>query len=217
MDKKSTKKTSKIKPDTNQFTLPSYNQIVYEKPLIVLENPKTDLYKQTKELIFGGSMIWHHAEKTTPNEDDFLHELDSKEEYSNTPFFAHCIIERPNNETPYSKITSYFAENFVKCVKEILDYNNISFYNIYRLNVNMTYYVKNELYTMPHVDHDFPHNNLLIYLDNVTGGEVKVYKNGEWHIHQPKEDDIILFSGLHCHRTPQEPNQFRRAIVTTFI
>jgi hypothetical protein len=200
-----------------KYNFGTYYQINYTEPIIVLKNPKTDLYKQTKELIVGNSMIWHHEEKTTPNETDYLHDLETKEEYSNTPFFAHCVIERSSDNFPCSKITSYLAENFIKCVKEILNYNDINFYNIYRMNVNMTYYVKNSLYTMPHVDHNFPHNNLLIYLDNVSGGEVKVYNNGQWHIHNPEEDDVILFSGLHCHRTPQEPNQFRRAIVTTFI
>lgn len=195
----------------------SYSEISYTEPIVVLKNPKTDLYKQVKDIIIGENMIWHHVKKTTSNEVDYLHEEKTKEVYSNTPFFSHCVIERPSPELPYSKVTSHFAEHCVQCVTEILNYNEINLYNIFRININMTYYVKNSLYTMPHIDHDFPHNNMLIYFNNVTGGEVKVYKNNQWNIHKPEEDDVILFSGLHCHRTPQEPNQFRTALVTTFI
>lgn len=200
-----------------KYIFGNYHQINYTKPIIVLKNPKTDLYNQTKEYIFSESMIWHHWEKATPDKVDYLHDLETKENYSNTPLFSNCVIERSTDKFPCSRITNYDAENFVECVKEILIYNDIRYHNIYRMNVNMTYYVKNSLYTMPHVDHDFPHNNLLIYFNKVSGGEVKVYNNGQWHIHNPEEDDVILFSGLHCHRTPQESNQFRRVLVTTFI
>lgn len=204
-------------PDHLMGIISSYREINYVTPIIVLENPKTDLYKQIKELIMGENLLWHHSKITTSNPVDKLHEPKTNEEYSNAPFFAHCIIERPNPKSQYPKNTSYITEQAINCVNEIFDYNQIKLSNIFRMNINMTYYTKSSLYTMPHIDHDFPHNNMLIYFNEVSGGEVKVYKNDKWHIHKPKEDDVILFSGLHCHRTPQKPEEFRTALVTTFI
>jgi len=206
-----------LKTPYTDGVLSRYTEIVYKKPIIVLKNPKTELYKKTKELITGQGMLWYHCPQATSNPHDKIYESETQEQYSNTPFFSHCVIERATGKFPCSKIASYYSEQMVDCVLEILDHNQININNIFRMNVNMTYYVENPLYTMPHIDHDYPHNNMLIYFNDVSGGEVKVYKDNKWHIHKPNEDDVILFSGLHCHRTPQKPNQFRTALVTTFI
>lgn len=195
----------------------SYQELLYKEPIVFLENPKTDLYKKIKEKILSGNLPWFYSEKTTETSEDILHEPKTSEEYSNTPFFSHSVIERPVSKQPFSRVSSYDVQEYVDCILEILEHNNVPLNVIYRMNINRTLYTGSLLYTMPHIDHDFPHNNLLIYLTEVTGGEIKVYKNKKWHIHKPKEDEIVMFSGLHCHRTAQKPNEHRIAIVTTFI
>ena len=63
---------------------------------------------------------------------------------------------------------------------------------------------------MEHVDHDFPHKNLLIYLTD-AGGKTIVGNES----HDPKEDDIIMFPGLmHCIETSHTKD--RVVLVVTF-
>jgi len=198
-------------------SFPSFQQLLCEEPIIILENPKTDNYKILKEKILSENFPWFYSEYTTDDVSDVLYESKTTEEYRNIPFFTHCLVERPSSVFPVSKVTSYDIQLYTECINEIAKHNEFRINVIYRMNVNRTIYNGSSLYTMPHVDHDFPHNNLLIYLTEVTGGEIKVYKNEKWHIYKPLEDEIVMFNGLHCHKTAQKPNEHRVAIVTTFI
>ena len=63
--------------------------------------------------------------------------------------------------------------------------------------------------SQPHEDHDFPHHNLIVYLTD-TGGETFV----ENESHDPKEDDVILFTGEHYMKRPVKD---RRIILVATI
>lgn len=193
-----------------------YQEIKYNDPLVILKNPKTELYNEIKTYVNSENIAWYFNDKATNSKYDALCDVE-EEKYDNLSFFSHAIINRPLLESPVPKLSSYDADKFITCVNEILQYNNFHANCMYRLNVNMTFYSSQSTYTLPHVDHDFPHNNLLIYFNEFSGGEIKVYKDKEWHIYKPEEDDVVLFSGLHCHRPPQQPGEFRKILVTTFI
>lgn len=193
----------------------NYNEIKYDEPLLILKNPKTELYKEIKDYVNGGNIPWFFHDKATNNGQNTL--FGNGEEYNNLPFFSHAIVNRPISETPFSTASSYDAPKYCNCVNEILNYNGLYINCLYRLNINMTFYTSNSTYSLPHVDHDFPHNNMLIYFNEFTEGEIKIYKQNQWHIYKPEEDDVILFSGLHCHRPPQKPGEFRKVMVSTFI
>ena len=60
----------------------------------------------------------------------------------------------------------------------------------------------------PHVDHDFPHWNMIVYLE----GDGSTFVEGEEYV--PKEDDIILFKGEHY---MQRPSKGRRVILVSTI
>ena len=78
-------------------------------------------------------------------------------------------------------------------------------------------------YTRPHVDHKFPHTNMLIYLTDAGGKTIveDISKREESTFslslaHDPKEDDVVTFGGqYHCHELPKEKP--RLVIVTTYI
>jgi hypothetical protein len=79
-------------------------------------------------------------------------------------------------------------------------------------------YSDSEFFTPPHVDHDFPHKNFILYLTQPSsGGNLKIYKNKKWNTYQVKEDEAIIFEGMHCHSPVTTPGERRVAIVATFI
>ena len=61
----------------------------------------------------------------------------------------------------------------------------------------------------PHLDHNFPHYNLLVYLTN-SGGETFV----ENEVYSPKEDDVIIFTGKHYMKRPSDD---RRVVLIATI
>ena len=64
--------------------------------------------------------------------------------------------------------------------------------------------------TPVHVDHPFPHDNIIIYFSNE--GKT-ILENDE---HDPKEDDVIIFPGLpHCQELPK--NDMRLVLVATCV
>ena len=91
--------------------------------------------------------------------------------------------------------------------------NNMEISCLYRANANLlpppSSFLKSKR-TMEHVDHNFPHKNLLIYLTN-AGGRTIVGNEA----HDPKEDDIVMFPGfMHCVETSHTKN--RVVLVATF-
>ena len=77
--------------------------------------------------------------------------------------------------------------------------------------------IKEDKGAFPHIDHSFPHKNLIIYLNDPAGGDTvlvdKDYK--EIDRHHPKEDDIISFEGIHYQKMPKEGR--RIVLVVTYI
>ena len=94
-------------------------------------------------------------------------------------------------------------------VNEILDYNNIKYKFFLRSNANCVHADRDVQLSEPHVDHEFPHINVIVYLTN-TGG--KTYCEDEFH--DPKEDDVILFTGKHW---MERPNIGRRIILVNTL
>ncbi len=80
----------------------------------------------------------------------------------------------------------------------------------FRLSCNLVFPTKEVRKTTEHVDHEFFHKNILIYLSE-SDGDTMV--DGE--IFSPQEDCGIIFTGKHCHYTPT--NKDRIVLVGTFI
>ena len=64
--------------------------------------------------------------------------------------------------------------------------------------------------TTAHTDHDFPHQNLIIYLTD-AGGE-SIVKGSRPK--PPLEDDIATFSGIHYHKMPKKKR--RVVLIATY-
>ena len=175
-----------------------------------LKNPKTDQYNQLKNYILSNNFPWYHQQellidkhikhKTSPY---ILLDLENDKQYHNVPYFSHAILMRPTENEKYSKVNSKDILQFQTVLNEIFNFNNLELKCLFRINVNLIT-PKNEVQVIPpHCDHPWPHKNMIIYLTD-AGGKTLVeteYKSSSYEYHDPKEDDITIFSGYperHC-------------------
>lgn len=207
-----------------------------------LTNPKTDNYYRLKEYVLENDINWRYQEYSTPpNEeaDNVIRQYNNgkicefiDDKYQNVSYFSHVVIQRPK-EVEYTnenicqfigadpgiipKIRSNSFELYVEpflidliisnCKNKLLEYRCPL-----RINFNMTFPQGGSKPSIPHVDHNFPHKNMLIYFTD-TGGDTIIGGDN----FTPKEDDIIVFNSdwLHCHKPPE--NGRRVVMVMTFM
>ena len=190
-----------------------------------LKNPCTPEYKKLKEFILGEYFPWCFIESTRstiplggsaqqqahwvfsrPN-----HEEERKKEI---PLYSHSVMVRPNilMGRPYSTITSDVFESVYKVLEQLFQYNDISVSVIYRINFNSTFYHSKIKKTPWHRDLNFPHKNLIVYMNKFSKGWTYVKDGSEEIKSIPKEDNVIIFDGSleHCHAVPKE---FERRII----
>lgn len=175
-----------------------------------LSNPKTQNYFAVKQLINDETFPWFYLPNSVKTKDNYPG-------HTNHPTYVHTFLERPwNNMTKlYPEIRSASMEYLGEVFAEIARENNFTINCLLRASVNCIEPVDNPQLSIPHIDHDFSHKNLVVYL-NDAGGETVVYNDdGTFEEHHPKEDDAIIFSGLHCYR-PSSTKR-RLVLVTTYI
>ena len=166
-----------------------------------LKNPRFYSYQQMKELFTGPNLSWSYSQD--------LQFEQPPEGHQRMPFMSHNILIRPEHIGYPTKASPYF--NMVCfALKEIHEFNDVKIKGLYRINANLTFPTAPLLPSIPHVDHDFPHENVLIYL-NDTGGDTVV--DGEHY--SPHEDDVITFGGEKHYMYPPEKGG-RIVIVATY-
>ena len=175
-----------------------------------LKNPKTEDYNKLKELILGGDFPWFRLESTIVSPD-----FKCDEGHEDFPFLSHRALTRPDGQPPclYSQVTSQYVDYMQQVFLEIAKSNDINPQVIYRINVNATYPTKNNLPSPLHIDHYFPHKNMIIYLTDTHGG-CTIVDGKEYN---SKEDDVIIFNGdlMHCAKPPSK--DIRVVMVVTFL
>jgi len=169
-----------------------------------LKNPKTDTYKKFKNLVLGGDFPWFRVEHTAYE--------DYQEGHEDFPFLSHKFLTRPLDSCLYSKVNSQYVEHMQEVFREIVLANDIDPQVIYRMNANAVHPTENNLPSPVHVDHNFPHNNMIIYLTDTQGGSTMV----EGKEYMAQEDDVLIFDGKpHCARPPRK--DVRIVLVITFL
>ena len=171
-----------------------------------LINPRTERYIKLKRFILNSSKFsWTWMNQTTPNR--------NKDGYDNFGFYVHSFLDRPAPlrvcySSPCSDHTVY-ANNVIA---EILDHNNMSPKVIYRMSANCVHPTETGKFSVPHIDHDFPHENILIYLTDPQNGQTIVGNDS----YLGKEDDAITWGGEeHYHKPPSKGR--RIVLVATFL
>lgn len=181
-----------------------------------LKNPKTDSYLKLKDYVLSNEFSWYWNNKSTRL-------WENTDEYVNMPFLSHIFVKRP--EETFRKIpeqSSSISFHAAEVLLEILAHNNIDIDFFLRINANCVFPFKKVISSFPHVDHHYPHKNLLVYLTD-AGGKVLVKKNGvksKFVSYDPKEDSVISFDGVeHYMQTPEQTSPYVRRVclVATFI
>ena len=165
---------------------------------------------------------WHYIEETTPSSNDLLQEyINQSRNYIkegvkvvNTAMYTHSVLERPSRSRIYPEVQSKYVKDINEIYCEIFNANiNImkSFNMMCRCSVNAVEPSQEDnIITIPHVDHEFPHKNMLIYLTDAGGS---TFVEGEEFA--PEEDDVIIFKGIHWHELPKEER--RVVLVMTYV
>tara|TARA_B100000287_G_scaffold123558_1_gene115511 strand:- start:654 stop:1202 length:549 start_codon:yes stop_codon:yes gene_type:complete len=174
-----------------------------------LKNPQSKVYRGFKDIIFNMGFDWYYLNSVNENQKDF-----DSEKNNDFGFYVHPLIARPKpGEFYHSKEVSKHVDHAEILVHEILKANSLKAELFYRMSLNCTHPTGIDMYSPPHVDHCFPHHNMLIYLSDTYGGDTLV--GDEKHIGM--EDDIIIFPGdvEHCHKPPLKGR--RIVLVTTML
>ena len=183
----------------------------------LIANPKTEKYQQLKSTILGQFFPWSWGENTITTDwqsPDYVDDgtLNGHEDFG---FYSHGFLMRPvkNSDVTccYPTESSPFVKDAHDLVTEILDFNNVKYDLIFRMAANCVHPTETRLASPPHEDHPWPHTNLLIYLTDPFKGETVVEEKKFFG----KEDDAILFQGVHYHRPPEKNR--RIVFVATFI
>jgi hypothetical protein len=94
----------------------------------------------------------------------------------------------------------------------------LKYKKIYRANLNLNWY-NGDLHTEPHIDHDWPHYNFIMYLDTCDEGETLVWKDNFEEMHAVpcvKYTAVTFKSCWHAHKYPAL-GQRRIVFVVTYI
>ena len=170
-----------------------------------LINPLSENYKQFKKLVNHQEFTWHWMDSSV--------QLSQKTDgYLNLGYYTHAFLTRPETgQFLFPKQSSDFLREVQSVMLEILLANNIKPAIFYRISANCEHPHESNLPNMPHNDHQFPHENLLIYLNDPKGGYTMV-ENEKYY---GKEDDVILFNGFHCNAHPKTGR--RLVSIATFL
>lgn len=116
------------------------------------------------------------------------------------PFFSHMLLPRydyVNEKQPEPQSDLFYK------FKDILDsfcqINNIEYTKVLRACINMTTYFS-ETHSDFHIDHDFPHKVIIMYLNDVSDNATLV-ENANKNIErfESKAGKIICFDGQYKH------------------
>ena len=165
-----------------------------------------------EERFFNDYFPWYWSPKTTKN---------------GFPYLSHIVIHKHDPDKIYSTVWNDFKPILIDLLKR----NNLKLQKVLRCNVNLsTHWGTYSEVTEPHVDHEIPHYNCLVYINDISEkGETYIfeetYKENEpsptevtvLHKVKPEKNKAIIFNGLNYHGTGQiSPAEWRCVIVTTF-
>ena len=171
-----------------------------------LKNPLTNTYNEFKSAVTSTGFPWGYYPTRVLREGLWYSTKDA-----NPEMFSHTFLKRPDEKVKFPLLQSQDYIGLVHTVvNEILEYNDIILICFYSFNLNMIFPQAGTQRTPLHVDHPFPHDNMIIYFSN----EGKTLTENDEH--DPEEDDVIIFPGVpHCHELPK--TEKRLVLVATYL
>lgn len=175
--------------------------------------------------IMGCQMPWYYMSQQTFNKSiEYIPEnLRPYMSFSNPPFLSHTLLARTEVENvshlsrPLSDF-SYYYEFFIEIFHRFTKINNIKYTNIFRANLNLTWYHGNE-HTEPHLDHSWNHKNFIMYLNDCERSETIIWPNDfstSYFIPCKKNTAVTFEAMYHAQRLPKMGER-RVVFVVTYI
>ncbi len=166
--------------------------------LKVLNNPCTDNYYKFRDIVLGDEFNWVWYEKDVISPPGHIH----------MPFYGHSFLNRPE-QNKFTEVKSKYNDMCMTVLSEIIDNNNLfKDYFFLRCSANCTHPDQGIQISEPHMDHQYPHYNLLVYL---TGDGDTIIENEKY---TPKNHDAIIFQGTHY---MTRPTKGRRVVLVATI
>jgi hypothetical protein len=144
-------------------------------------------------------------------------------EFYNGPFLSHTLLYRNEDENithlncEPNAIDPYF-EFFLEIFNRFMTENNIKYSKIFRANLNLNWY-NGPKHTTPHVDHEWPHSNFIMYLDSCEGGQTIIWPDDfstSYMVPCIAYTAVTFKKHWHAHRYPA-PGSRRIVFVVTYI
>jgi hypothetical protein len=180
--------------------------IIPEEKKIDFLEASCDLTDDQKELIRhaitpGGNFLWLFREATIKFN-----------------YFAHILMDRSENPLVNGQISSPFFEPFNQIFQNFCKKHNIPVKTILRSSINNNYYYPDKFGDI-HVDHNFPHYNFLLYMNDFTDGPTFLFnEDGTNMIREIKAEKYkaVIFPGVPHAAGFCAPGENRIVMITTF-
>jgi hypothetical protein len=131
-------------------------------------------------------------------------------------FFGHCLMHR-KSEPVTGTVNSEYYDICYSIFKGFCDQNNITVNNVFRASVNHTGHSPDKMNEI-HLDHEYSHNNFIMYLNDFTGGSTYLFDDDHNMIKEiaPSKNKVVVFGGFpHAHGFCS-PDERRVSLVFTF-
>lgn len=164
------------------------------------------------------------------------HDVETKENNYSRCFLGHNVLERIENTDWIPKPMSGLFFPLTRIVFSICEDLDLEFTSLARMSINLGYPTQNSTWgCSPHVDHLYPHTQMLIYLNDSDGDTVifdeQICSESTSEVYDyecndrlpvmtrvsPKKNRILLFNGSNFHSMMTPTNSLRFVLVCSLI
>ena len=167
----------------------------------------TQELESVNKKILTNTFPWYYQERAIP--------LDKKYSSVQYPFMCHNLMARAESKLRepgriYSNYFDFFHNIFKKnCSDHVF---------LLRMSLNLTFF-HTEQYGDIHVDHDFEHNNMIIYLNSFTNGKTYLFDDNYQLTDEivPEKNLGCIFPGSFHAQGFCGPGESRLVLIATYV
>ena len=160
-----------------------------------------------ENIILGNSFPWFYQERSIPKNKRF-----SNQSY---PFFSHNLMLRAESKGNQPGIVN---SEYFNLFHDIFKRNCESHQYLLRMSLNLTLH-SDSVHGDIHVDHDFDHKNMIIYLNKFSNGSTFLFDEEFNQTDEIKSDynTGCIFPGLLHSQGFCKVNESRLILIATFV
>ena len=195
------------------------NSTVMHRPVTVYSGEQEFI----KNYVLGPNFQWYWQDRQTINDEETVKTslpegLRAYTDFYNGPFLSHVLLRRQEEEDNPIKDFSTHFEFFIEIFHRFTKEHSIKYKKLYRANLNLTWYNGTQ-HTAPHLDHNWPHRNFIMYLTTCEQGQTIVWPDDfstSYMIPCIENTAVTFDAHWHAHRYPVL-TQKRLAFIVTYI